>query len=243
MNKFSKLAAAAALVMAGVSAHAASVIDDFSVAQGLLQDLTTGDGGVGYTTAVGASILGGSRDMFVEKTGAASDDGSAGVRAFVGSGRLNYSQDTGQSGRGVIRWDGAMNNATVQTDGLATLGVGLDLTTLGLGIRVQVLSADLNFPFTFQVWSDGDNDTVFTMSQASTLASSGPGIYDLFFGSFVGADFTNVGAVQLVLNNGLVNDIDIQIDIIRGIPEPGTLALVGAALLGLGAARRRKNAA
>jgi hypothetical protein len=241
MNKFSKLAAAAALAVAGVGAQAAFVIDDFSTNQGLIVDLTTGDGGVGFTTACGAGILGGCRDLYIEKTGAAADDNAAGVRAFVAGGRLAYSQDTGQSGFGIVRWDGANTGPAIDTAGLG----GVDLTAGSVvGIRVQVLSADLGFPFTFQAWLDGNNDNTFSLFSDTQIAGAGPGVYDFFFSNFVGGpaadlDFSRVGALQLVLNNGVINDLDIQIDIIQNIPEPGTLALVGATLLGLGAARRR----
>jgi len=241
MNKFSKVAAAAALAVAAAGANAAFVIDDFSTSQALVRDGTTGDGGVGFTSVCGGGIIGGCRDIYVEKFGAAVDDDTPGfpglgVSAFVNAGRLAYSQDTGQRGIGIVRWDGANNFAGITVDGLG----GIDLTSGNVvGVRFQVLSADLNFPFTLQAWTDPTNTNTWVMSEVTVNASAGPGNYDVFFGGFAGADFSRVGALQLVLNNGLINDIDIQIDIIQNIPEPGTLALVGATLLGLGAARRR----
>jgi hypothetical protein len=246
MNKFSKLAAAAALAVAGVGAQAAFVIDDFSTSQALIRDTTTDGNAVWATQSCGAGIIGGCRDLYVTKTGNSLDDAiGLGVSAFVSGGRLGYSQDTGQAGIGVVRWDGANAAPAIDTAGLG----GLDLTAgMVVGIRVEVLSADLGFPMTFQAWLDGNNDNVFSMFTSTATASSGPGIYDFLFTGFTGGpvadlDFSRVGAIQLVLNNGSINDIDIQIDIIQSIPEPGTLALVGATLLGLGAARRRANKA
>ncbi len=246
MNKFSKLAAAAALALAGVGAQAAFVIDDFSTPQPLIRDITTDGNAVWAPQVCGAGIIGGCRDMYITKTGNLADDGiGLGVSAFVSGGRMGYSQDTGQAGVGVVRWDGANAAQAIDTGGLG----GLDLTAGAVvGIRVQVLSADLGFPMTFQTWLDGDNDNTFSLFSATQVASSGPGMYDFLFTNFAGGpaadfSFSRVGAIQLVLNNGQINDIDIQIDIIQNIPEPGTLALVGATLLGLGAARRRAKKA
>ena len=204
MTKFSKLAVVAALAVSAAGASATGLIDDFSVGQALASDTST-NGLAVWSPQVAGGMIGGFRDLFVQKTGAFGDDGFAGVSAFVNGGRLNYSQDSGQSGIGYVRWDGIATGGAINTSGLG----GMNLISLmgPLGISVQVLSADLNFPFTFQVWTDPTNTNTWVMSQATTLAAAGPGAYQLLFSSFVGADFTRVGAVQMLLNDGIRNDI------------------------------------
>lgn len=248
MIKFSKLAAAVALVVAGSAAHAVAVIDDFSVGQARAEDLTTGGVAVwSPQTAFDAGILGGYRDLWVNKTADSSTNGSLGVRAIVINGALSYAQDSaGSAGTGHVVWDGKASGAGLAAnDYVTTNGLGgTSLLGLGTGIRVKVIAADIAFPFSFNVWTDDANNGSYLLHTATTNAAVGAGTYDLFFTGFGGADFSRVGAVELVLNDGGSKaNIDIDIDFIGRIPEPGTLALVGAAILGLGAARRRKNAA
>ena len=119
-----------------------------------------------------------------------------------------------------------------------------------LDLRNLVTTADLNFPFTLQAFTNGANWS------AVTIYSTGIGSYFIPFGGFVtiagaGADFSNIGALQAIINfdplaagNGTVQSVDFSIDLVdTAVPEPGILALVGVSILGLGVARRRRVAA
>lgn len=239
MTQFSKLAAAAALVVVATGAHALGVVDTFSVDQGPVADGTINGLAVWAAQVSDAGILGGHRDMFVDK-----QNGNASplreVRAFVDSGVFSYSEPPAVGGRATVRWDGIATGGAVATGGLG----GVNLLAMGTGFEVGVLFADHNFPIRFDVWTW--NGAMYAQSSSTQVIATGPGNYTFLWGSFApGANFSQVGAVQMTLaNDPVLQALDIDIDFVQiRIPEPGTLALVGAALLGLAAARRRKNAA
>lgn len=246
MKKFAKMAVAAAIAGMTLMAQAALVVDDFTVGQAKIEDNTTGDSGVS-STVFGAGILGGWRDIYVNKLLPTADPGSAlNLRvSSIAPGKLIFSEEDGVFGYGIVRWDGISYapNATFEGGINATGLGGVSLSGAGSAFHLIVTSADAGFPFTLNVFTNATDWTELT------LFSSGPGDYIIPFAAFAGgtahgagADFNNVGALEAVINTGgFATAVDLSIDIID-IPEPGTMALTGLALLGLGAIRRRKQA-
>lgn len=245
MNKFSKLAlAAAAAVSINTGAHAGIVIDDFSTSQALLTDLTTDNSG--FWSQVAGGMIGGFRDLFITKTGNVVDDGVLGAKIRAASGKLSFSSDDDNSGVAIVRWDGATAGTGATINGaigsINATGLGAQNLTAGggAGFSITVTTADLNFPFTLQAFTNAGN-----WSELSVM-STGVGVYFIPFAAFVaqagaGANFGSIGALQAIVNYpGVpVNAVDFSIDIVQvPMPEPGSLALVGLAMLGVGAARR-----
>ena len=174
MKKYIKIALAAAIAGLSAASQANLLIDDFSQSQLPLSDTVTGGGG--YSSSVcGAGILGGCRDMFIEKLSGAGSALTEGAQISASSGALKFASGDDAIGRGIVRWDGAgaaygepgTPTAPNFSAGIAdTLGgfntargyglnggIGLDLTTFGNAFLLSVNSADHGFLFTINLYT------------------------------------------------------------------------------------------
>lgn len=279
MKKFAKMALAAAIAGFGLVAQAGIVIDNFSVAQGtnvdevLLFDATVANASGFYQSVNGSTsdIVGGQRDLYVEKT----SGGSGRVEASVENGLYRYSTPTGAAGTGFLKWDG-QNEANVNTiqsgtqaSFLSTLDAiglgGLNLNAGGNAFLINVIESDIGFDFAMTVFTDATHWTTLVLAAAAHHLGV-PGPDPIHFADFEGAtdavgsvigsgafrvtgsggaaNLSNVGALLAQVNfSGDIGTVDLSIADVTTVPEPESLALVGLGLLGLAATRRRKIAA
>ncbi|ACV36202.1 PEP-CTERM sorting domain-containing protein [Accumulibacter sp.] len=258
------LGAIAVAVALGASASASAVtIDLFSTDQAYLTDTVID--GVGLFSQVAeaglpvGNILGGYRDLGVE-TKVSTNPAVRNASIGVDTGAVSFNTDSGASGTGMILWDGS-HAATGFTDVNTTGLGGVDLgSPFASSFQLDIVFADAGFDFILTAWTD---DTHWSSVKLNSLAHPVPGVSLIPFlafldcdnmipgavttcagspGSWNPVDFSSVGALQALIDPlGTFVSLDLTLDSVTTVPEPGSLVLAGLGLLALGGIRRRRS--
>lgn len=233
-------------------------------------DIIGGERDVTFTNpgAVGESASGGST-LFIGVDPIAmdavlrisSDDGtsSAGSLIYDGTGGATGEVNLDNSGAGDV--DAADNVDLVNPTGLG----GLDFSTFQ-AFLFEIQNADQGLTATVSIWDTAGGFASVTVTVPVVSSSPGPGEFaspllapipfDVFLGlpvaippGFVvnsvtddpGFDFSSIGAIAFGIETE--EDADLRLGLIVAAPEPSTLAIFGAGLLGAGlmASRRRRK--
>ena len=221
------------------SAEAIVVIDDFNSSYSItIPGTTPGATGVDSFTATSEAI-GGERDIYLERTTGNSGAVSMDISQSLAS-QLSYASAPFTSGNLLLVYDGMDGSSILNPTGLG----GIDITQGGLNTGIFLRSAsDLGSNITFSIYTDADHFSLLTMpinANPSFAFTDYFASFNLFssMGSMGGADFTNVGAISLLLD-GSTAGTDVSIaTVIATVPEPGSCILIFSA--GLMLLMRRK---
>jgi hypothetical protein len=191
------------------------------------------------TTATGAGILGGEREMTVNRL--------SGVAVTMTSavGSLGHGQIAGSLGTGEVIWDGVDGGAPFDPLGLG----GVDFTDGGLSaaVAISLLFDNLPATLTLTAYTDAGNASSVTAVLPGGIPPGPVLVLTIPFSDFApfagtGADFTSIGALQMEIDGTSSSGLNLALGPVETvpIPEPGTFFLLGLGLVGLAGYRRRR---
>jgi len=203
-------------------AQANLTIDGFDLAQGVL----TGDGA--YYAISGPGILGSERD--VELAFPATSTFS------IMDGVLTLTQTSGFS-RVFITYDGIDNSASI------AMGLGgFDLLSLGTSFQVAVPSTAGSTPHAHLFIRAYTSSSDYSEEHLVLTNGDFPSLVTIPFATMdkwgLGANFSNINAIQMELAIGSGINMDMNVDSIAVVPEPSSAVLLFGMALGFGARRR-----
>lgn len=207
-------------------AHAATVvIDNFTTAQ------THTIGADGATDSVaGSGIIGGAREVTLFND--SSPDGALDTIFLTEFGDARFESGAGVASRFVMSYDGSADGS-FDPNGLG----GVDLVDGNNGMfQISSNFVDENATVTFEVWDTFGN----VASAMIDVFDDTPATYKLLFSSFLGVDFTSVGAIRTTIDSATAADISFSAIEATAVPVPPAALLFVPALAGMVAFRKRR---
>jgi hypothetical protein len=218
--------------LAAADARASLLIDDFG---GPTQTITDTKGpGVGTNGATvgtplavvapNSAILGGTtRTVTAESVNTSAGIGSN-IQVLIDNfdnGILEIANNTSSTGIASLQYDFA----------------SMDFTLVGSAVAMQVLGVDTSTQVQMTV-----TDALLGTSTTGFVNFGGAGIFYRSFVNFAGsADFTQITSIRIDLTGTTAWDAAFDALSVESVPEPATLTLLGAGLMGIGTLRKKRN--
>lgn len=229
------------LATLATGAHAAFVFDGFGNDQGPIVDTTVASGPIitsGYMAITDTSIASLYRQLTTTLTGGVV--GSK-IEAQVLGGLFSSSQNApNATGASTADW----------RIGPAGLGTADLSAWASQALAVTVAASDIALGAVKFFLVDADGTTISTtISIATPIIFGSPETFTKSFSSFTttaaggtaGFDWTMFKSAALTVDGTAIPSLDVSIDIVQAVPEPGSLALLGVALAGVAFVGRRRQ--
>lgn len=184
----------------------------------------------GLPGSIGGSILGGYRDITTTLVQSPADGLTTNSQVTSSLGFFSHSQASGVYSNSFITWDGN--------------GEGLNADLSGFThFHLVVLQADAGVDWSLQLF-DGDDQGVSDFTYVfsnDTLITSATHLY-IPFSVFVGINFSDIERIIFGANINSEANFDTSVSMIEVVvPEPASMSLLGAGIMGLGYFGKRRK--